>query len=126
MEAVESLVKTTIGEIEKLLSSKSVVGEPINIEGITMIPLLSIAFGFGTGGGSGREDDRRKGEGTAGATGGGAAVMITAMIIFDKNGVRIEPVKGGITSTIEKLGETIPTVMEKGVEKIAETWAERK
>lgn len=126
MEVVESLIKTTLGEIEKLLSTKTVVGEPMNIEGFTLIPLLNIGFGFGAAGGTGREDDRRKGEGMAGGTGGGAVVMVTAVIIVDKQGVRIEPVKGAISSTIEKLGETIPATMEKGIEKVAEKWAERK
>lgn len=126
METVENLVKTTLGEIEKLLSTRTVVGEPIAIEGVTLIPLITIAFGFGAGGGSGREDDKRKGEGTAGGTGGGATVMVTAVIIIDKQGVRIEPVKGAITSTIEKLGEIIPQTIERGVEKVAEKWAERK
>ena len=34
MEIVENLVKTTLGEIEKVLSTKTVVGEPLTIEGI--------------------------------------------------------------------------------------------
>ena len=34
MEEVDSLVKTTLGEIEKVLSTKTVVGEPIIIQEI--------------------------------------------------------------------------------------------
>jgi len=126
MDVAESLVKTTLGEIEKLLSTRSVVGEPMKFDGITLIPLLTIAFGFGAGGGAGRGDEKRKGEGEGGGTGGGATAMVTAVIVIDKDGVRIEPVKGGITSTIERLGEKIPSTIEKGVEKIADRWPERK
>ena len=54
MEVVENLVKTTLGEIEKVLSTRTVVGEPITIQGTTLIPLISIGFGFGAGGGEGK------------------------------------------------------------------------
>ena len=34
MEHVESLLKTTLGEIERLLSTRTVVGEPLPSKGI--------------------------------------------------------------------------------------------
>ena len=126
MTVVEDLVKTTLGEIEKVLSTRTVVGEPITIEGTTLIPLISVGFGFGAGGGEGKGEAKQKGEGVGGGTGGGAGVKPIAMVIIDKEGVRIEPIKGGMTSAIEKIGETIPQMVEKCMEKCAEKWGERK
>jgi uncharacterized spore protein YtfJ len=121
MEDVENLVKITLGEIEKVLSARTVVGEPITIEGVTLIPLICAGFGFGAGGGSGRGEARQKGEGKGegigGGTGGGAGVKPVAVIIIDKGGVRLEQIKGSMASVIEKIGETIPRVMEKRNEK---------
>jgi uncharacterized spore protein YtfJ len=74
MEIVESLVKTTLGEIEKVLSTKTVVGEPLIIQNITLVPLITAGFGFGAGGGSGKGESKQKGEGSGGGTGGGAWV----------------------------------------------------
>jgi uncharacterized spore protein YtfJ len=113
MEIVESLVKTTLGEIEKVLSTKTVVGEPLTIEGITLIPLISAGFGFGAGGGSGKGETKQKGEGIGGGTGGGAWVKPVAVIIISKEGVKIEPIMGSLAGAIEKLGETIPQMIEK-------------
>ena len=113
MEQVENLVKTTLGEIEKVLSTKTVVGEPITIEGATLIPLISAGFGFGAGGGSGRAETKQKGEGTGGGSGGGAWVKPAAVIIVTKEGVKVEPIMGSLASAIEKLGETIPSTIEK-------------
>ena len=59
MEHVESLLKATLAEIERLLSTRTVVGEPINIEGQTIIPLVAVGFGFGAAGGSGKTRRRR-------------------------------------------------------------------
>ena len=113
MEYVENLVKTTLGEIEKVLSTKTVVGEPMTIEGITLIPLISAGFGFGAGGGSGKGEAKQKGEGAGSGTGGGAWVKPVAVVIVTKEGVKVEPIMGSLASAIEKLGETIPQTIEK-------------
>jgi uncharacterized spore protein YtfJ len=113
MELVENLIKTTLGEIEKVLSTKTVVGEPLTIEGNTLIPLISAGFGFGAGGGSGKGEAKQKGEGTGGGAGGGAWVKPVAVIIVTKEGVKIEPIMGSLAGAIEKLGETIPQMIEK-------------
>jgi uncharacterized spore protein YtfJ len=122
MDVVENLVKTTLGEIEKVLSTRTVVGEPITIQDVTLIPLISVGFGFGAGGGEGRGEAKQKGEGSGGGTGGGAWVRPKAIIIIDKEGVRIEPIMGSISYAIEKVGERIPQMVEKCIEK----WEERK
>ncbi len=121
MEDVEKLVKTTLGEIEKVLDSKTVVGEPITIEGTTIIPLLSVGFGFAAGSSPGKGETKQATEG-GGGTGGGAGVKPIAIIVIDKDGTRIEPIKGGMAAAIEKLSETIPDIAAK----ITEKWSERK
>ena len=126
MEVVENLVKTTLGEIEKVLSTKTVVGEPIIVEGTTIIPLISVGFGFGAGGGSGKGEAKQKGEGAGGATAGAAWVRPKAVVIVDKEGVRVEPIRGGMSTTVEKIGVTIPEMIEKTVEKGMEKWGRSK
>lgn len=112
MEPVENLLKTTLGEIERLLNTKSVVGEPITVDGNTVIPLVSIGFGFGAGGGSGKDPKNPQSEGAGGGSGGGGGVKPVAVVIVNKEGVRVETVRG--TSTvIEKLGEAVAKVVEK-------------
>jgi len=122
MDDVEKLVKTTLGEIEKVLDSKTVVGEPIVIEGTTLIPLMSVGFGFAAGGGTGKGETKEASEGGGSGSGGGAGVRPIAIIVIDKEGVRIEPIKGGMAAAIEKFSETIPDIAAK----ITEKWGERK
>jgi len=108
MKNVEELFGTAISEIERMLNTKTVVGDPITIEGNTLIPLVSVGFGFGAGGGEGT--DPNKGGGTGGGTGGGGGVKPVALVIINKDGVRIEPIKGGATSVLEKVAESIGKV----------------
>ncbi|MFC2032120.1 GerW family sporulation protein [Chloroflexota bacterium] len=126
MEIVENLVKTTLGEIEKVLTTRTVVGEPMTLEGATLIPLVSVGFGFGAGGGEGKGEAKQKSEGAAGGTGGGAWVKPIAVVIIDKEGVRIEPIRGGLATAIEKIGVTIPHMVEKSMDTFMAKWEERK
>lgn len=105
MEEVEKLFDKAVNEIERMLNTKTVVGEPITVEGNTLIPLVNVGFGFGVGGGEGT--DPQKGSGHGGGTGGGGGVKAVALIIINADGVRVEPIKTGTASVLEKLAETI-------------------
>lgn len=120
MEHVENLLKTTLTEIERLLNTRTVVGDPISVEGKTLIPLISIGFGFGAGGGSGKESKTISGEAFGGGSGGGGGVKPVAVIVVDKDGVRVEPVRKGAASVIEKAGEALGRIVEKRGEKRGE------
>ncbi len=108
MESIENLFDKSVAEIERMLNTKTVVGEPIKIEGNTLIPLVSIGFGFGVG--SGKGTDATKGSGAGGGTGGGGGVKPVAMAVINEDGVRIEPIKSGNASALEKVAETIGKV----------------
>ena len=79
------------------------VGDPITVEGHTLIPIVSIGFGFGVGAGEGT--DPKKGAGSGGGTGGGGGVKPVAVIIVSRDGVRVESLKPGMTSLVEKVAE---------------------
>lgn len=114
MQGVEELIKTSLGEIQRVLDEKTVMGEPIVIEGSTLIPLISVGFGFSAGGVEGKGDSEKKGEGIGGGAGGGAGIKPVALIIIDKDGVvTVEPIKGGLSAALEKLGEKVPQMVEK-------------
>jgi len=121
MEEVEKMIKTSMGEIERLLSSRTVVGEPVTAEGNTIIPLVSFGFGFGAGGGPGgvpgKGDKEGKGAGMAGGTGGGGGIKPVAIIVINKDGVRVAPIVGGVATVLEKVGEVIVKAIEKRGEK---------
>ena len=115
MQEVESLFKTCFAEIERLLSTKTVVGEPMTVEGNTIIPLVSIGFGFGGGGGTGKPP-KEGGEGTGGGSGGGGGIKPVGLIVINKEGVKIEPIKGTIATFAEKMAECCMRMMEKKAE----------
>lgn len=105
MEDIDKLFDKAVSEIERMLNTKTVVGEPITVNGNTLIPLVSVGFGFGAGGGQGT--DAQKGSGHGGGTGGGGGVKPVALVVINEHGVRVEPIKSGSASVLEKLAESI-------------------
>ena len=111
MTEVEALLKATIGEMERLLATKTVIGEPITAGDKTVIPLLSVGAGFGVGAGSGKGD-----EGTGGGAGGGFGMRPVAVIVIEEDAVRVEPVRKGGGSLIEQLADNVPQLIKKVID----------
>ena len=103
---LEKMFGSAVEELEKMLNSRTVVGEPITHEGTTVIPLVSIGFGFGAGGGEGQEPSG-SGQGSGGGTAGGGGVKPVALIIIDDGGVRLETIKGATASVWGQMAEAV-------------------
>ena len=110
MEDVERLLKGTVEELEKLLNAKNVLGDPIERDGATVIPIVSYGFGFGAGGGVGGDGSKK---GTGGGTGAGGGIKPLGAIIIDKQGARVEAVKGAVSSLAEVIGATAARAIDK-------------
>ena len=112
MQQLNDLLKTTLGEIEHVLSTKTVVGEPFDVRGNTIVPLVTLGFGFGGGGGTGEDPKGTSAKGTGLGTGAGGGVRPVALVIVDKDGhVRVEPIRT-TASVVEKVGEAVARVLE--------------
>lgn len=111
---LNELLGATAKELEQVLSTKTVVGAPIQIDGSTIVPLLSVGFGVGVGGGGGKHP--KQGEGQGHGVGCGGGVKPVAVIISDKNGVRVEGLHGAAASVIEKVVDTVGKTLEKSRE----------
>jgi len=114
MEQPDVLLKTAFGEIERLLSSKTVVGDPIQIGGNTIVPLFAVGFGFGGGGGAGEDQKATTAKGSGSGAAGGGGIRPIALVVVDKDGVvRVESVKA-TASVVEKMGDAIARAVEAG------------
>jgi len=119
MEDVNKLLKTAVEDIERLLNSKTVIGDPITVEGATIIPLVSIGFGFGAGGASRKPTSET--EDVAGGTGAGGGVKPVAVIVVSKEGVKLQSLSGGSTfSIIEKVVDSVGKTLASRSEKTKE------
>lgn len=96
-------------KLEKFLKSETVVGEPIVIGETTLVPIVSVMFGCGTGSGGGT--DEKGTNGTGSGLGVGARVVPNAIIVIKKDEVTMLPVKG--KNNLENLVGMVPEIISK-------------
>ena len=99
----------TVGTLYKgmdaFLSTKSVVGEPIQVGDTTLIPLVDVNFGVGAG-----AFGNAKGTNQAGG-GMGGKMSPTAVVVIQDGQVRMMPIAE--ESTLTKILDMIPGVTAK-------------
>lgn len=118
MSVHESILNSVVDPLTKMIQSKTVIGEPMQIGNLTLIPVVDVMFGYGAGGGEGTTSGNA---GTGGGGGGGARVAAKAVIVIKGDEVSVMPLsKGG---AIEKILEAVPGLIEK-VQLSKETKAE--
>jgi len=102
-------MKEVVEQLEKLITTKTIVGEPITVAGKTVVPISKVSFGFGSGGGEGRRDEK---SGFGGAGAGGAKIEPVAFLVISEDEVKLLSATGkGID--IGKIVEAVPEVMDK-------------
>ena len=104
---------STVAEITKtlkeILNSKTVFGEPIYGEGVVIVPIAEVNFGFGVGGAD-------TGYEFAGGGGGGGGITPIAVAVIREGKVDVIPVTGvgpgaAIAEFLKVLG---PILMQLG------------
>ncbi|WP_367344338.1 GerW family sporulation protein [Methanomethylovorans sp.] len=106
---LEDLMKEVSTELEKLVSTKTVVGDAVTVGDTTIIPVTKVSFGFGTGGGEGRSKDNEEGFGGGGAA--GAKIEPVAFIVISNEETRLMSISG--KSDIGVLLDSVPDLIEK-------------
>lgn len=105
-EDIESLVS----RLENLISTKTIVGEPIISGNTTIIPIVNASVGFGMGSGEG-QDEKNQGKGKGTGAGAGMKLNPSALIIIQGDNVQVYSLdqKG----SLDKLAEIIPDIINK-------------
>ena len=102
-------IESMFERFEKFLKEKTVIGEPMQMGNVTMIPAVTVSFGMGNGIAEGSE---KKGNGGIGSGGGfGARITPTAIIVVKGDDVQVFPISKG--HAFEKLVDMVPNLMDK-------------
>lgn len=101
--------------LSNLLSTKTVVGDPITMGDVTLVPIVDVMFGFGSGSGTGGPGETPRGgqggSGSGSGGGGGGRVAPKALVMIKNGEVSVlSLVRGG---TMERIIEMVPEVVGK-------------
>ncbi|HBV98824.1 MAG: sporulation protein [Peptococcaceae bacterium BICA1-7] len=102
-------IDALVSRLENLVSTKTVVGEPIINGDTTIIPILTASLGFGMGSGEGQDEKSGGGKGSGG--GAGMKLSPTALIIMQGGSVQVYSLSQ--KGSLAQLAEVIPDVINK-------------
>lgn len=102
-------VEVIFEKLEKFLTSKTVIGEVIEIGDVKILPIMDITFGISSGVASGKDKNGDEGSGSGGGLGANAQPKALLIIKGDK----IEVVQISKKAGIEKIMEMVPDLVEK-------------
>ena len=108
-----NMLDSTIAKIREMVDVNSVIGDPIVVDGITIVPITKVSVGFGGGGSdfSGKTASQEMPFG--GGVGGGVKVTPVAFLIIKDGNVRMIPVAAPANTTADRLVEMVPDVLDK-------------
>ena len=108
-----NMLQDTISKIREMVDVNNVIGEPITVDGVTIIPVSKVSIGFG-GGGSDFSKAPASGElPFGGGVGGGVKVNPICFLIVQGGNVRMMPVAAPASTTADRIVEMVPDTLDK-------------
>lgn len=107
---LNDLMDTTMDKIRDMVDSNTIIGEPITTpDGVTVIPVSRVSFGFGSGGG----DYGAAKTNFGGGAGAGVRIDPVAFLIIKDGVTRIMPVAVPAVTTVDRVLDLVPEVMDR-------------
>ena len=105
---ISDLMQTTMTKIREMVDTNTVVGQPITTDdGVTLIPVSRLSFGFASGGTDGT--NVRYGAGA----GAGVTITPVAFIVVNQGNVRMIYVEPPTNSALDKALDMVPQLVDK-------------
>ena len=110
---LNQMMTDAIDQIKGMADTNTIVGQPINTpDGVTLIPISRVSFGFGNGGGTGYGKNQPK-EVLGFGSGGSVKLEPVAFLVIKDGITRVLPVAIPPVSTVDRIVEMVPDIMDK-------------
>ena len=112
---INDLLGTTMEKIRTMVDANTIIGQPIRAEGVTLIPVSKLSFGFGTGGSDFTTKNQKPAQANTfgGGSGAGAKLEPVAFLIVKGESVRLLSVAPPAGTTVDRVIDMVPEVVDK-------------
>ena len=120
--SITEVMQASMAKIREMVDSNTIVGEPITTpDGVTLIPISKVSFGFGSGG----SDYGKTTEKFGGGGGAGVKIDPVAFLIIKDGITRMMPVAVPAAATVDRILELVPELMDRVENMIAKKKEEK-
>ena len=113
---IGDLMETTMQRIREMVDANTIIGTPITTaDGITLIPISKVSFGFASGGSDIPAKQSQPSPSNTFGGGSGAGVHITpvAFLIVQGTSIKLLNVSPPASTTVDRIIELVPEVIDK-------------
>ena len=108
--SLSAMMETSMDKIRQMVDSNTIVGEPITTpDGVTLIPVAGLSYGFGCGGGDYGKNKENSGAGC----GAGVRVEPMAFLVVKGGVTRMLPVGTPAITTVDRVIEMVPELLDR-------------
>lgn len=111
MSEINNSIETVLSKLESFVSSKTVVGEPITIGKVIIVPLIDVSFGMGASADNSKGTKAARSEKDVSVAGLGAKMSPSAMLVI--NGSNVQMISTNDKSSLNKLIDMVPGIIDK-------------
>ncbi len=114
--AIGELMEKTMSKIREMVDVNTIVGSPITtVDGITLIPVSKVSFGFAAGGSDFQTKKEKDGapDGFGGGSGAGVKIEPVSFLIIRDGNVRMISANTQQQSSVEKFVDAMPEIIDK-------------
>ena len=109
---LNDLMQSTMDRIREMVDTNTIVGQPITTpDGVTLIPISKVSFGFGSGGADYGKTTPK--ENFGGGSAAGVRIDPVAFLVIREGNTRVLPVAVPPVSTLDRVVEMVPDLMDK-------------
>lgn len=112
---LSEMMTSTMAKIHDMIDVNTVIGEPITAGGVTVIPVTKVSIGYGGGGSdyATRNYPANRDNAFGGGLGAGVTITPIAFLIVRGDNVRLLPVAEPASTSVDRLIEMIPDLIDK-------------
>ncbi|MCL2401330.1 MAG: GerW family sporulation protein [Oscillospiraceae bacterium] len=117
---INDLMETTMQKIREMIDANTIIGDPITTaDGITLIPVSKLSFGFAGGGSDFTKKQEHNPAMFGGGIGAGVKIEPVAFIIAKGESIKMLHIAPPATTTLDRVIENVPEIMDKITEFIS-------
>ncbi|MCL2226958.1 MAG: GerW family sporulation protein [Oscillospiraceae bacterium] len=110
---ISDLMETTMQKVREMVDANTIVGQPITTaDGITLIPVSKVTFGF-AGGGTDFAKKQGAHDGFGGGAGAGVNIIPVAFIVVKNDSVKLLHMSPQGNSPVDKVLDAIPDLVDR-------------
>ena len=103
-------LQTSMAKIKEMVDVNTVVGDPVTTpDGVTLVPVSRVSFGFGGGGG----DLVKQRSGFAGGSGAAVRIEPIGFLVIRNGIVNMLNIQPPAANTFDRIVDLIPQLMDK-------------